>query len=126
MSPARYIAHSKPSEIDWKYGEPIAESPARNTGELANGWSLRPGGEPLPVGRVAGPVEVQRDPDDLEVADDLAVRLLLDLVDEAVHRLRRRRGSCSRSHSPSNRGGIASYSSAVMLTMPVTWLTLPS
>ena len=42
MSPARYIAHSKPSEIDWKYGEPMAESPARNTGELANGWSLGP------------------------------------------------------------------------------------
>ena len=34
MSPARNIAHSKPSEIDWKYGEPIAESPARKTGDL--------------------------------------------------------------------------------------------
>ena len=32
MSPARNIAHSKPSEIDWKYGEPMAESPSRNTG----------------------------------------------------------------------------------------------
>ena len=28
MSRARNIAHSKPSEIDWKYGEPIAESPS--------------------------------------------------------------------------------------------------
>ena len=36
---ARNIAHSKPSEIDWKYGEPIAESPTRNTDERANGWS---------------------------------------------------------------------------------------
>ena len=35
-------------------------------------------------------------------------------------------GKLPRSHSPSKRGGIASYSSAVMLTMPVTWLTLPS
>ena len=37
MSPARYIAHSNPSEIDWKYGEPMAESPARITGVLASG-----------------------------------------------------------------------------------------
>ena len=36
------IAHSNPSEIDWKYGEPMAESPARNTGELANGCSPEP------------------------------------------------------------------------------------
>ena len=42
MSPARNIAHSKPSEIDWKYGEPMAESPARNTGVVANGWSPAP------------------------------------------------------------------------------------
>jgi hypothetical protein len=41
-SPARYIARSKPSEIDWKYGEPSAESPVRKTGERAKGWSLRP------------------------------------------------------------------------------------
>ena len=87
MSPARYIAHSKPSEIDWKYGEPMAESPARNTGERGErvvAWRRR---EPLPAGRVARPVQVERDPDDLEVAEDLAVRLLLDLVDEPVHRL---------------------------------------
>src|SRR6478672_649489 len=42
ISPARNIAHSKPRDIDWKYGEPIAESPSRNTGELANGWSPAP------------------------------------------------------------------------------------
>ena len=35
-------------------------------------------------------------------------------------------GKFSRSHSPSNCFGIASYSSALMLTMPVTWLTSPS
>jgi hypothetical protein len=35
-------------------------------------------------------------------------------------------GKLPRSHSPSNRDGIASYSSALMLTTPVTWLTLPS
>ena len=35
-------------------------------------------------------------------------------------------GKLPRSHSPSNCFGIASYSSGVMLTMPVTWLTLPS
>ena len=35
-------------------------------------------------------------------------------------------GKFARSHAPSNRGGIASYSSALMLTIPVTWLTLPS
>ena len=87
MSPARNIAHSKPSEIDWKYGEPMAESPARNTGVVANGWSRGPACGPLTAGRVARAVEVEGDPDDLEVADELAVRLLLDLVDEAVHRL---------------------------------------
>ena len=90
MSPARNIAHSNPSEIDWKYGEPIAESPARNTGEVANGWSLGPL-RPLATGHVASAVEVEGYPDDLEVADDLAVRLLLDLVDEPVHRLGDRR-----------------------------------
>ena len=35
-------------------------------------------------------------------------------------------GKLARSHSPSNRDGIASYSSWVMVTIPVTWLTLPS
>ena len=35
-------------------------------------------------------------------------------------------GKLPRSHSPSNCFGIASYSSALMLTMPVTWLTVPS
>ena len=34
-------------------------------------------------------------------------------------------GKCSRSQSPSNRGGIASNSSSLMLTMPVTWV-MPS
>src|SRR4029453_3807285 len=41
-SPDRNIAPSRPSEIDWKCGEPIAESPSRNTGVLANGWSAGP------------------------------------------------------------------------------------
>ena len=35
-------------------------------------------------------------------------------------------GKLSRSHWPSNCEGIAEKSSAVMLTIPVTWLTLPS
>ena len=34
-------------------------------------------------------------------------------------------GKCSRSHSPPNFGGIASNSSSLMLTMPVTWV-MPS
>ena len=65
----------------------MAESPARNTGELANGWSLGPVCKPLPAGRIAGPVQIQGYPDDLQVAEYLAVSFLLDLVDEAVHRL---------------------------------------
>ncbi len=65
----------------------MAESPARKTGELANGWSLGPRFEPLPIGRIARAVQIQRYPDDLQVAEDLAVRFLLDLVDEPVHRL---------------------------------------
>ena len=44
--------------------------------------------KPLPAGRIAGPVQIEGYPDDLEVAEYLAVRLLLDLVDEPVHRLR--------------------------------------
>ena len=39
MSAARKDAHSRPSEIDWKYGDPIAESPARKTVASASGWS---------------------------------------------------------------------------------------
>ena len=35
-------------------------------------------------------------------------------------------GKLSRSHTPSNLDGIASYSSALMLTMPVTWVVAPS
>ena len=35
-------------------------------------------------------------------------------------------GKLPRSHAPSKCDGIAWNSSAVMLTMPVTWLTLPS
>ena len=37
MWPARKNAHSRPSEIDWKYGDPIAESPSRKTGAVASG-----------------------------------------------------------------------------------------
>jgi hypothetical protein len=33
---------------------------------------------------------------------------------------------CSRSHAPSNRPGIASNSAWETVTMPVTWLVLPS
>ena len=36
MWPARKNALSKPSEIDWKYGEPMAASPRRNTGVVAS------------------------------------------------------------------------------------------
>ena len=35
-------------------------------------------------------------------------------------------GKLSRSHVPSNVGGIASNSSLLMVTMPVTWLVAPS
>ena len=85
----------------------------------------RPGCQPLTVGRVARAVEVQRYPHDLEVAEDLAFGLPLDLLDDrSIDRATS--GALSRSHSPSNRDGIASYSSALMLTMPVTWLTAPS
>ena len=37
--PARKNADSRPNEMDWKYGDPIAESPSRNTGVQASGWS---------------------------------------------------------------------------------------
>ena len=87
MSPARNIAHSKPSEIDWKYGRAdgrIAGQEHRRGGERV---VARPRCGPLTAGRIASPVEVEGYPDDLEVADELAIRLLLDLVDEAVHRL---------------------------------------
>ena len=46
----------------------------------------RPAFAPPPAGGVSGSVQAQGDPDNLEVADDLAVRLLLHLVDEPVHR----------------------------------------
>ena len=65
----------------------MAESPTRNTGERANGWSPVPARRTLQAGRIAGPVQIQRDPDDLQVTDDLAVGFRLDLRDEAVHRL---------------------------------------
>src|SRR5512132_962085 len=48
----------------------------------------RPGREQLPTGRVARAVQVQWYPDDVEVAEYLAVCFLLDLGDEPVHRLR--------------------------------------
>ena len=65
----------------------MAESPARNTGEVAKGWSLGPAVKPLPTGRIASAIQIQGNPDDLEVAEYLAMRFLLDLVDEPVHRL---------------------------------------
>src|SRR5262245_27945353 len=43
---------------------------------------------PATAGRVAGPVKVERYPDDLEITEDLAVGFRLDFVDETVHRLR--------------------------------------
>ena len=85
----------------------------------------RPGRERLPAARIARAVQIQRYPDDLEVAEYLAVCFLLDLGDGPVHRLGDL-GKVARSHSPSNRDGIASYSWALMLMTPVTWLTLPS
>ncbi len=65
----------------------MAESPARNTGELAKGWSLGPRCPPATAGGVPRPVQIERDPDDLEIAEYLALGFLLDLVDEAIHRL---------------------------------------
>ena len=41
-------------------------------------------------------------------------------MDEAIS------GRCSRSQAPSHREGIAANSSALMLTIPVTWLMEPS
>src|SRR6478736_2012693 len=43
--------------------------------------------EPLPAGRTASAIEIKRNPDDLEVAEYLPLGLLLDLVDETIHRL---------------------------------------
>src|SRR4026209_2467249 len=43
--------------------------------------------EPLPIRRIARAVEIQWYPDDLQLAEYLPVRFLLDLVDEPVHRL---------------------------------------
>ena len=85
----------------------MAESPARNTGEQPNGWSLRPAGQPLPAGRVARAVQIERYPDDVQVAQYLAVVSCLIFVDEPVHRLGDA-GKLRRSHAPSNRGGMAS------------------
>ena len=45
-----------------------------------------PACKPLPARRIARAVQIEGDPDDLEVAEYLAVGLLLDLVDETVHR----------------------------------------
>src|SRR5215211_3003504 len=71
--------------------------------------------KPLTAGRIAGPVQIQGYPDDLEVADYLAVSSALILsmkrsIDSATP------GKLPRSHSPSKRDGIARYSSAVILT----------
>jgi hypothetical protein len=55
---------------------------------VANGWSLGPAREQLSTGRIARAVQIQWYPDDLEVAEYLAVCFLLDLGDEPVHRLR--------------------------------------
>ena len=43
---------------------------------------------PAPARRVPRVVQVEWDPDDIQVADDLAMRLGPDLVDEPVHRQR--------------------------------------
>ena len=40
------------------------------------------------VSRIARSIEIERNAEDLKVADDLAVRLPLDLVDKPIHRLR--------------------------------------
>ena len=49
----------------------------------------------------------------------ILIRLMKPSIDVATA------GKFSRSQSPSNRGGIASNSSLLMLTMPVTWV-MPS
>ena len=124
MWPARKNAHSMPSEIDWKYGEPIAESPSRKTGAFANGWS-RP--EPcqrrlvafLAWYRSSGIRMISRSP----TISPCVSALILSMnrsIDCAML------GNWSRSHAPSNDGGIASNSASLMLTMPVTWLIEPS
>ena len=77
--------------------------------------------------RLLGGAELlgERHADDGEIADHLAARLLLDLVDEALRRPGGV-GTLTRSHSPSNRPGMAAYSSGLMVTMPVTCLMVPS
>ena len=46
-----------------------------------------PSCEQLTTGRVARAVQIQWYPDDIQIAEYLPVRFLLDLVDESVHRL---------------------------------------
>ena len=86
----------------------------------------RRGLEQPPVGCIARAVQIQRDPDDLEVAEDLAVRLLLDLGDEPVDRLRDLWEVAPKPLTVESGDGIASYSFAPMVMTPVTWLTAPS
>ena len=62
----------------------IADQEHRRAGE----WMIfGPRPPQLTAGRIAGPVQHQRDPDDLQVADDRPVGFRGDLRDEAVHRL---------------------------------------
>ena len=85
----------------------------------------RPGNVPRPARRVAGPVKVERDPNDLQLADELAVGLVLDLVDEAVHRV----GDIGEVVAQPNPVELRRHGREVVgwiVTMPVTWVTLPS
>ena len=63
----------------------MAESPAGTPASWRTDdrW---PRCQPLPARRIASPVQIQGYPEDLQVAEYLAVRFLLDLLDEAVHR----------------------------------------
>ena len=124
MWPARKNAHSRPSEIDWKYGDPIAESPSRKTGAAASGWSLPDSRQRRLVAFLArytssGIRMISRSPTSSPCVSALTLSMNRSIDCATL-------GNWSRSHAPSNDGGIASYSAWLMATMPVTWLMDPS
>ena len=72
------------------------------------------------------PVDVERDPHDLEVAHELAVRLLPDLVDEPVHRVRDAREVLAQPGAVARPAASPRTPSWLIVTIPVTWLMEPS
>src|SRR6185436_12553329 len=62
----------------------VARKEHRRSGE---GMIARPGSSPASACGIPRPIQVQRNPDDFEIADDLTLSFLSDLVDETIHRL---------------------------------------